>query len=419
LEFHEARLPNGLQVVSERSPSVYSVALGFFVRTGARDETDDVSGVSHFLEHMAFKGTARHSADDVNRVFDEVGAKYNASTSEEVTLFYGAILPEYLPQTFDLLADIIRPALRQEDFDVEKKVILEEIGMYDDQPTYTAYEHLMQTHFAGHPLGRSVLGTNASITALKSEQMRAYHQTRYAAGNILLAVAGQFDWNELLRLTERQCGGWPAGSPPRNRPEARPAGGMSLIQKPVSIQQHVMQMAPAPAADNPLRFAADLLAVIVGDETGSRMFWELVDPGFAETAEMGFNEFDGSGAYMFYFSCEPEEAECNLERVRKIQADINANGVTEVELEQARNKIASRIVLRSERPMGRLSSLGHNWLYRGEYRTVADDLATVRGISTADIRKLLDAYPLRQTTTSSVGPLEKLGGMTAIANGGK
>src|SRR6185295_7240928 len=135
-----------------------------------------------------------HSADDVNRVFDEVGAKYNASTSEETTLFYAAILPEYLPQTFDLLADIMRPALRQDDFDMEKKVILEEIGMYDDQPTYTAYERLMQTHFAGHPLGKSVLGTNESITALKADQMRAYHQARYVAGNILLAVAGQFDW---------------------------------------------------------------------------------------------------------------------------------------------------------------------------------------------------------------------------------
>jgi predicted Zn-dependent peptidase len=371
LEFHEARLANGLQVVGERSPGVHSVALGFFVRTGARDETDDVAGVSHFLEHMAFKGTARHSADDVNRVFDEVGAKYNASTSEEITLFYAAVLPEYLPQAFDLLADIIRPALRQEDFDMEKKVILEEIGMYDDQPTYTAYERLMQTHFAGHPLGRSVLGTSESITALEAAQMRNYHQARYAAGNILLAIAGQFDWPDFERLVERQCSGWPGGSPPRSVPEAHPVGGMTLVRKPGSLQQHVMQMAPAPPADSPLRYAADLLSVIVGDDTGSRMFWELVDPGFAETAEMGYNEFDGSGAYMGYFSCEPDEAERNLDRVGKIYGDINAHGVTDVELSQARNKIASRIVLRSERPMGRLASLGHNWLYRRDYRTVA------------------------------------------------
>jgi predicted Zn-dependent peptidase len=413
LEFHETRLDNGLEIVAERSPGVHSVALGFFVRTGARDETDEISGVSHFLEHMAFKGTARHSADDVNRVFDEVGAKYNASTSEEVTLFYGAILPEYLPQTFELLADIIRPALRQEDFDMEKKVILEEIGMYDDQPTYTAYERLMQTHFAGHPLGRSVLGTNESITALKAGQMRAYHEKRYAAGNILLAVAGNFDWAEFERLGKTHCAAWPAGSPPRAIPEAHPQGGVTLLKKPGSMQQHVMQMASAPPADSPLRYAAEMLSVVVGDDTGSRLFWELVDPGYAEMAEMGYNEFDGSGAYMCYFSCEPDQAERNLERIRRIYDDINAAGITDVELAQARNKIASRIVLRSERPMGRLSSLGHNWLYRREYRTVADDLATLRGITVKDIRALLEAYPLRQTTTSSVGPLESLAGQTA------
>lgn len=410
MEFHEARLANGLQIIAERSPSVHSVALGFFVRTGSRDETDEVSGVSHFLEHMAFKGTARHSADDVNRVFDEVGAKYNASTSEEVTLFYAAILPEYLSRSLDLLADIIRPALRQDDFDMEKKVILEEIGMYDDQPTYTAYEKLMQTHFAGHPLGHSVLGTSASITALKCEQMRAYHQSRYIAGNIVLAVAGQFDWQALRDLTETACADWPSGTPRRNTAEARPAGGLSLVTKPNSLQQHVMQMAPAPPASNPLRYAADILSVIVGDDNGSRIFWDLVDPGFAETAEVGYNEFDGSGAFMSFFSCVPEEAAPNLERVQSIFDDVNRNGVTDVELAQAKSKVASRIVLRSERPMGRLSSLGHNWVHRNEYRRVEDDLETLRKITLADIRQLLEAYPLVPLTTSTVGPLESLEG---------
>ncbi|MBI3862174.1 MAG: insulinase family protein, partial [Planctomycetia bacterium] len=256
MQFHEARLANGLQIIAEQSPSVHSVAVGFFVRTGSRDETDEVSGVSHFLEHMVFKGTARNSADDVNRIFDEVGAKYNASTSEEITLFYAAVLPEYLPQSFDLLADILRPALRQDDFDMEKKVILEEIGMYDDQPTYTAYENLMQTHFSGHPLGHSVLGTNESIGALKCEQMRAYHQTRYASGNIVLAVAGKFDWPELLALAEKNCSGWPAGGGARRTAEAHPAGGFKLITKSSSMLQHVMHMAPAPPASSPLRYAA-------------------------------------------------------------------------------------------------------------------------------------------------------------------
>lgn len=408
MEFHEARLPNGLQIVAECSPSVHSVALGFFVRTGARDETDEVAGVSHFLEHMVFKGTERHSADDVNRVFDEVGAKYNASTSEETTLFYAAVLPEYLPQSLDLLADIIRPALRPDDFDMEKKVILEEIGMYDDQPTYTAYENLMQTHFAGHPLGRSVLGTKESIGALECRQMRAYHDARYVAGNLVLAVAGKFDWPDLLARVQQSCAAWPAGMPRRTKPEAHPKGGLKLVTKPNSLQQHVMQMSPAPAAESIMRFAADILAVIAGDDSGSRMFWEMVDPGYAEAAELSYNEFDGSGAYMCFFSCPPEETAANVERVRAIYDDINQSGVSEIELAQAKSKIASRIVLRSERPMGRLSSLGHNWLQRQEYRRVEDDLETLRSLTLADIRELLDAYPLAQLTTSAVGPLESL-----------
>jgi predicted Zn-dependent peptidase len=291
---------------------------------------------------------------------------------------------------------------------MEKKVILEEIGMYDDQPTYTAYERLMQTHFAGHPLGRSVLGTNASIGGLQCEQMRAYHRRRYAAGNLLLAVAGKFDWQGLVDLAHRHCDPWPAGGGARDAVEASPRGGLTLCTKPNSLQQHVMQMAPAPPATSPLRYAADILTVIVGDDTGSRLFWELIDPGFAETAELGYNEFDGSGAYMCYFSCSPEETRPNLERVKAIFDDINKNGITEVELAQARSKVASRIVLRSERPMGRLSSLGHNWVHRNAYRRVEDDLETLRNLKLADIRQLLDEYPLLQLTTSTVGPLESL-----------
>jgi predicted Zn-dependent peptidase len=408
LQFHKAVLANGLTIIGEESPSVHSVAFGFFVRTGARDETDEVSGVSHFLEHMVFKGTDRHSADDVNRIFDEVGAKYNASTGEESTLFYAAVLPEYLPRTFDLLADIIRPALRPGDFDMEKKVILEEIGMYDDQPTYTAYENLMQAHFAGHPLGRSVLGTNASIGALTYEQMRDYHAARYTAGNIVLAVAGNFCWPEFLKLVEQHCSRWPAGGGTRAVVEAQPHGGLKLVTKPNSMLQHVMQMAPAPAATDQLHYAADILSVIVGDDSGSRLFWELVDPGYAESADLGFVEYDGSGAYLGYLSCPPEEAVANIERVQAIYDDINRHGVLPEELSQAKNKVSSRIVLRSERPMGRLSSLGYNWLNRSEYHRVEDDLKILQNLTLADIRQLLDKYPLRRVTTSTVGPLETL-----------
>src|SRR5436853_2619391 len=161
--FHERKLANGLHLIGETSPSGRSVALGFFVRTGARDESTDVAGVTHFLEHMVFKGTPRRTALDVNRDFDRIGAHYNAFTSEENTVFYAAILPEYLPQAVDILADILRPSLRTDDFDMEKNVIIEEIGMYEDQPMWSAYDHAKRAFFARPPLGNSILGTRYCI----------------------------------------------------------------------------------------------------------------------------------------------------------------------------------------------------------------------------------------------------------------
>ena len=172
--------------------------------------------------------------------------------------------------------------------------------------------------------------------------------------------------------------------------------------------QHVMQMAPGPEARSDLRFAAELLSVIVGDDSGSRLFWELVDPGYAESADLSYSEYDGTGAWMSYLSCNPEEAAQNLERCLKVFADVNANGVTADELEQARNKAASRIVLRGERPMGRLSSLGGNWMYRGNYRSITDDLKAIRNVTLRDIREVLEKFPISMTTTVGVGPLEKL-----------
>jgi predicted Zn-dependent peptidase len=167
-----------------------------------------------------------------------------------------------------------------------------------------------------------------------------------------------------------------------------------------------MQMAPAPPADSPLRFAADLLSVIVGDDSGSRLYWELVDPGHAEAAELTYNDYDGSGAWSTYVCCRPELAAGNLSRIAEIYAAVNREGVAADELQQAKNKVSSRVVLQSERPMGRLASLGGNWLYRREYRSVQDDLATLQAMTPDDIRRLLDAYPLAQTTTVGVGPLE-------------
>ncbi|MCA9079169.1 MAG: insulinase family protein [Planctomycetaceae bacterium] len=403
--FQHAQLANGLTVIAESSPPAQSVAVGFFVKTGSRDETPEVAGVSHFLEHMAFKGDDRYTADDVNRIFDEVGANYNASTGEEVTCFYAAILPEYLPQTFQLLATLIRPSLRTEDFDIEKQVILEEIGMYQDLPAFHLYEQAMSIHFAGHPLGNSILGSVDSITRLTADQMRAYHAQQYFAGNIVLAATGRIDWQTLLELAERHCGDWPAGAAPRETTEARPGEQSIWLPRPELRQQHVMQMSLAPPAESDERFAADLISILLGDDSSGRLYWELVDPGDAESADLSYNDYHGSGAWSTYLCCSPELTERNLQRINALCDEFNHAGPTVEELERARNKVSSRVVLGSERPMGRLTALGGNWIYRGDYRSVADDLNTLQQLSLADLQQTLERYPIGPLTTVGLGPI--------------
>ena len=401
-------LPNGLSIVIEPQPAAKSVALGFFVRTGARDESDDVWGVSHFLEHMAFKGRGSVDADEINRRFDAIGASYNASTSEEVTNYYAAVLPEYLPEAFELLATLLRPDLRPDDFDLEKQVILEEIGMYEDRPSFLTYEKLMAAHFGSHGLGRAILGSTESIRDLSREAMAAYHAERYGASAVSLIVTGATDWDTVRDLAETHCGDWPTGAAPRDASEPATGGGAIVDHRPEMLIQTIAQAAAAPPAKSPHRLAAELVSVAVGDDSGSRLYWALVDSGEAETCELSFNEYDGCGVWMTYLACLPERAERLLAAIAEVYGRVNADGLTQAELDRARNKMAARMVLSGERPMGRLGAVGSNWLYRDRLVSLDDELAELDAVTTDDIAALLAAYPLGQSSTAAVGPLDAL-----------
>ena len=226
MPFHQTTLDNGLEVIAELNDRAHSVAAGFFVKTGSRDESSDLAGVSHFLEHMTFKGTPRRDALAVNRDFDRVGAKHNAQTSEEDTFYHVTCLPEYLPPAFDVLSDILRPTLRGEDFETEKQVIIEEIRMYLDNPMSVAYEAAKMAHYGGHPLGNSILGTVESITAMTADQMREYFARRYSPANIVLAFAGKGGMGAAGRAGRAHCGSWQGG--PASR-QAVPARGTRRI----------------------------------------------------------------------------------------------------------------------------------------------------------------------------------------------
>jgi predicted Zn-dependent peptidase len=420
VSFHSHVLPNGLQIIGESNPSARSLALGFFVRTGSRDETSDLAGVTHFLEHMVFKGTPHRSALDVNRDFDRIGAHYNAFTSEENTVFYAAILPEYLPQAADILADILRPSLRTEDFEIEKNVIIEEIGMYEDQPMWCAYDAAKRTYFAGHPLGNTILGTAESVGALTRDQMHAYFERRYVAPNITVVAAGRFDWMGLTELVNERCGHWSTG--PVGRQSIRETTGSEafrVLTKPKVAQEHVFMISPAPAADSTLRHAADTLAMAIGDDSGSRLYWALVDPGRADSADMSFHDYEGTGVFSTSFSCDPGQVEENLEIVAEVLEDVQRQGITEAELQQAKSKIGSRVVRSSERPMGRMQAIGMAWTYLHQYRSVDDDLQAFDAVTLEKIQEVLDRYPIDRVTTLSLGPLETIRGHGSVESNGQ
>jgi len=406
MEFRKHRLDNGLEIIAETNDEAHSMCVAFIVRTGSRDEANDVAGVSHFLEHMCFKGTPRRSADDVNREFDEIGAHYNAFTSEECTAYYASVLPEYQEASVDILADIMRPSLRPDDFDMEKKVILEEIQMYLDQPPFGMDDRIKQLHMGKHPLARSVLGTSDSVGALSPTQMRDYFSSRYASDNLFVAAAGKVDFEALIRQVEKRCADWKPQAARRDVPRASSKAKFEVVHRPSATQQYVLQLADAPASEDDDRYAAKLLATIVGDDSGSRMYWELTDPGHAETASLGHYEYLGAGMFYTWLACEPDLVEENLQRLQHILAEVERAGVTAEELQQAKNKVKARVVLSSERPQSRLFNIGGNWLQRREYRTVADDIRSLDSVTGEQIRDVMRKYPLTNASTITVGPLE-------------
>jgi predicted Zn-dependent peptidase len=411
MPFQTHVLPNGLRIIGEDSPSARSVALGFFVRTGARDETPEVSGVSHFLEHMVFKGTPHRTALEVNRDFDRIGADYNAFTSEENTVFHAAVLPEYVPQAVDILADILRPSLRDDDFDMEKKVIIEEIGMYDDQPMWSAYDQAKRIYFADHPLGNSILGTKESVGGLARQQMHDYFRRRYVASNITVSAAGRFDWPRLVALVEEKCGAWESGPIGREHiRETAGSGAFQLVPRGKVTQEHVFVIGSGPPPQSPLRYAAEALAMAIGDDSGSRLYWELVDPGLADSADTGFHEYDGTGAFYTSFSCDPGKAAENLQVVRRVLDAVQRDSITDDELRLAKSKLGSRVVRGNERPKGRMQAIGMTWAYLHEYRTVDQELQAFDAVDLKAVREVLEHYPINRVTTLALGPLEKLNG---------
>jgi predicted Zn-dependent peptidase len=402
--FKHAKLANNLDIIAEVMPTSTTAAIGFMVKTGARDEEPAVSGVSHFLEHMMFKGTARRSAADINREFDSLGARNNAFTSNEVTCYWAQILPEFLPSALDVLADMMRPALRVDDFTMEKNVILEEISLYLDKPGHVLYERIMEDHFASHPLANSILGSKESIGELTQEQMRHYFDQHYGPGNMVLAAAGQINFDQLVQLAEKYCGQWPTLAVERRYPAVKPASRRHHIRDEKLKRHYLCTLCPGPSAQEMERFAAAILADVIGDHDGSRLFWSLVEPGLAEEADFSTFPHDGLGSFFGYVSCDPAKAARVEETLVKELARVRDAGVTNEEVERSKTKIATSTVMSGELPLGRMRNLCSQWIYNRQFRTLEEDLAEIEKVDAMRIGELLEQYPLSPLTITTLGP---------------
>ncbi|MGD9688812.1 MAG: M16 family metallopeptidase [Phycisphaerales bacterium] len=401
--FEHHTLSNGLTIIAERDDSAATSACGFFVRTGARDERPEVMGVSHFLEHMMFKGTERRTSEDVNREFDELGAKANAYTSNEMTAFYAATLPEHLPKAFEVLADMMRPALRESDFDTERGVILEEIAMYDDDPAWVLYEKCVEEHYAGSGLAHRVLGTKETIGALQSAQMRTYFDARYSADNTVLALAGRVDFERAVRHAEEMCGSWTTTRADRDATPPRVAGGAFTTHSEKVGRGYAMLFAPGPGMRDEERYAAFIMAQALGGPDNSRLHWALVEPGLAEEASASFEPHDGIGDFRVLVACEPDRLDEVLGVVDREIAGL-ATSVSDDDVERIRAKIATGVTLAGERPEGRMHRLGRQWLYLREHTTLEEELERINAVTVADVRRLLERWPWQPRTVGRMVP---------------
>lgn len=419
--FKQHTLANGIRVIAEVDPHAHSAAAGYFVRTGARDEDSGVMGVSHFLEHMMFKGTARRTTERINGDFDRIGARNNAYTSHEMTCFHATVLPDRLlgeEGVLDILGDMMRPALREEDFATEKNVILEEIAMYQDNPFWVLYERAAEVHYGAdpsrgedaanigagmHPLGHRVLGTTRSITDLSVEQMREYFAHRYSADNTVVALAGKVDFDAAVREIERLSGRWERTG--AKRPLVAPpyADRAFTLRSPKVNRGYALMLTPAPDATDSRRYAASLLAQALGGPDNSRLHWALVETGLAESAESGYDPRDGTGELLVFVCCDPERVDECWGVVERELAGLR-DSITDDDLARIRAKAATGMTVAGERPSGRMQRLGRQWMYRAEYTTLEDELERINAVTLDDVRRLIEQFPARPRTVGRMLP---------------
>lgn len=397
-------LPNGLTLLLESDPQAQSVAAGYFVNTGARDEQSEEMGCSHFLEHLMFKGSEELDALTLNERLDDLGGHSNAFTSEEATVYHAAALPERLPELLDTLTHLMRPALRESDLQAERGVILEEIAMYADQPGVCVLDELHLDYYGLHPLGHRVLGTAETVSSLSREQLYRNYLERYGACHVTLVLVGAFQEEAVLAWATDALASWPAGAaltpPPVPVPPAQ--GAIRHLHDPSLHRVQVALSTPGLGLRHPLREAASLLADLLGGDGGA-LYWALVDTGLADMADLTHLDYRDSGVFEGGFSCDPQRLDEALNAYLSALASAEAL-ITEASVRRAARKAAVSTLLRAETPQGRLFTLGMEYLAVGDVRSTAEVASRFTSVTPDDVREVLRLCPLKQITGVTLGP---------------
>jgi len=402
--FHSHTLANGLRIIVERMSGVRSAAAGFLARTGSRDETPEVAGVSHFLEHMCFKGTERRSWSQINADFDRMAVDYNAFTSQERTFYYGWVRAGDIDRQIELLADMMRSRLPADEFDMEKKVVLDEIARSNDQNLHVAYDFLHRQVFRGHPLEWPVLGYDTSVGGLTRDQMHDYFRSRYAPNNLVLIVAGNVDPDVVFDAAREHCGVWQPAEPRPERQDAVFRPGTSVQQVERFNQQIIALAFRAPSAADPLHETASAAATILGGPN-SRMFWNIVQAGLSPDAACYRLPYCDNGILLLWGQTEPDKCEQLAEAMQSEARRICTTRVDEHEVQRVKNKRRTGLAIEAEAPYYRLVQVMDDADLRGQPRSVEERLAAVDAVTVDAIAEYFAAYPIdRDGHFISVGP---------------
>jgi len=384
-----SRLPNGVRVLSERLPDMTSVTVGIWVENGSRYEADDQAGISHFLEHLFFKGTARRTAAQIAEEIDAVGGVLNAFTGKEYTCYYAKVLRDHLPLALDLLADIFTHSLfASEEIERERSVVIQEISEVEDRPDDYVHELFNLAFWPGHPLARPIAGSPATVSRFVRDDFLRFLDARYRPDRILVAAAGDLAHAHLLEVAARHFGTLSGSAPTAvgRPPEPRP--GVSVHEKDLE-QVHLCLGTPGIPQTDPERYAAHLLNVALGGGMSSRLFQEIRERrGKAYTVYSFLASYIDAGYAGVYVGTSPEWALEVVEVVRKELERVTRDGLTPVELTRVKNQMKGNILLGLETSDSRMSRIAKNAIYFGRDVTLDEVAAAVDAVTNDDVLRI-------------------------------